>query len=144
MEAPLSEAGDVPASIKADAEWYAKNHTEHYRIFKRLRAYCDTEGPIRLEDGTALGLFSDGNEWDHRGIANEFPATVTAKSIRISGPVDLMDRAISLIAEETPAIAMSDDEYELDRDACNGILTSEAAPRLKQHIHPKPGRLQVK
>jgi hypothetical protein len=146
MEAPLSEAGDVPASIKADAEWYAKNHRRHVDAQARLRVYHMTHGPIRLDDGTACGLFSDGNEWDHRGIANDFPALVQRKAITIKGTVTQFDRAVSLLAEEIPDLEMFDDKYDIDRDAANGVLKAggEAAATLRQHIHAKSGRLAVR
>ena len=140
------EAGDVPASLVEDAAWYARWHMHHYRVFKRLREYCADFGPIRLPSGTVVGLYSDGNEWDHEGIARDLPNLIQSMSVRISGDPNSVGKAIELVLESDPALGCGDAKYEIDRDAANGVLRSdgEAAKKLREHIHPKPGRLDCR
>lgn len=140
------EAGDVPASLVEDAAWYARWHMHHYRVSKRLRAWCEDKGPIRLLSGTVVGLYSDGNEWDHTGIANDLPNLISSMTGTIIGTPDDVYRALDIATEEVPTVKVGPAKFEIDRDAANGVLRGEgeATAKLKAHIHPKPGRLDCR
>lgn len=137
---------DAPTSILEDALLWQQHHLEVYRAQQRLRAYCLEHGPIRLPSGAVVGLYSNGNEWDHHGIAHDFPNLIQEQTTALVGTPADVERGLSIAMEEVPALKVGTTSYAIDRDAANGVLKAggEASEKLKENIHRKQGRLEAR
>lgn len=134
----------VPDGVQADAEWFAKHGTEYWKVLYRLRTFCADNGPVDLPDGRRVGLFADGADWNVDAVAEIAPGLVSRMAVTFDGTVPEVERALSLVTEELPALEFSI-KRTLDKPALTGMLRSgsETAERLKA-CRTDRAKLQVK
>lgn len=136
---------DAPASIQEDAAYFVANNARWWKTLYRLRAYCSENGPIQLPDGKVVGHFADGFSWDSSAVAQEFPNLITEVEASLVGSKQDVERALSVVLEEVPALRIGAVKHTVDKDAAAGTLRAggSAAERLKP-LRIEKSKLQVR
>jgi hypothetical protein len=122
----------VPETLIDDAAYFAENNALFWKAIYRLRSWCAAHGPITLADGRRVGLFASGTDYDADAIAEIAPALVSHMTLALDGTVPEIERAMSLVLEEVPALAWAI-KRTIDKPALEGMIREggETAERLK-------------
>ena len=123
--------------LKATRSWA-------FQIERTLRAYVRERGPIRLADGSVCEIIPDGFDWDEAAVAESFPDLITHARAELTGPVESILRAISLVEEETPDVERAV-SMVLDKQGANRVLREKGAAAAKLEACRSPrGRLGLR
>lgn len=121
---------NAPESIVEDAVYYSEHNGRFWSVLRRLREYTRDQGPIPLPDGRMCGQFADGYSWDSDVVAEVMPQLLTEAAVTYNGPLEQVERVMSLVAEELPDLP-----FEVKRgvnvSAANGVIRAGGAAAEK-------------
>jgi hypothetical protein len=140
---------DLPDDITELAAYYVE-HIEQIRAWdsalwhakRRLMEVVKDSGPIVTAAGR-LGIEPTGYDYDDEAAAAIMPALVTSASVTFTGTQPEIERALSLVLEEIPAVEFSVKHIVDRKEMLRVIRMKGDAATLLDDCRTPRGRLGV-